>query len=172
MHYVNWKLRFKSDISKSSNESIFHKLFYNVFITFCFSSHIWKYLKIYQLNIIKKIKKPQNKAHERYRNLSKEEKEKSDNMVMNATKIYQKMRNNVEKNIMEWEKMLYYNYKKFWQILLFYKKKYKTFLIFRLWKIIPWNIRNFLRVCFCYFLRLEVLSWTMRIFLKFMFPEV
>ena len=34
------------------------------------------YLKIYQLNIIKKIKKDWKKARERYQNLSKEEKEK------------------------------------------------------------------------------------------------
>ena len=46
----------------------------------------------------------QNKARERYQNLSKEEKEETSNMVMNATIISQKMKNNVEENIMEWEK--------------------------------------------------------------------
>ena len=58
----------------------------------------------------------QKKARERYQNLSKEEKEKSDNMVMNVTKISQKMKKinwlSIEKNIIEWEKMLYYIYKK------------------------------------------------------------
>ena len=35
----------------------------------------------------------QKKARERYQNLSREEKEKSNNMVVNATKISQKMKN-------------------------------------------------------------------------------
>ena len=35
----------------------------------------------------------QEKARERYQNLSKEEKEKSDNMLVNVTKISQKMEN-------------------------------------------------------------------------------
>ena len=47
----------------------------------------------------------QKKGHERYQNLSKEEKEKSDNMVVNNTKIYLKMKNktllSVEKNIIK-----------------------------------------------------------------------
>ena len=34
----------------------------------------------------------QKKAHERYQNLSKDEKEKSNNMVVNVTKISQKMK--------------------------------------------------------------------------------
>ena len=39
---------------------------------------------IYQLNSIKKIKKNcKKKSHERYQNLSKEEREKADNMVVN-----------------------------------------------------------------------------------------
>ena len=37
--------------------------------------------------------KLQKKAHERYQNLSKEEKEKRDNMAMNNTKIYLKKKN-------------------------------------------------------------------------------
>ena len=45
----------------------------------------------------------QKKAPERYQNLSKEEKEKSDIMVASVTKISQKMKNkslqNIEKNI-------------------------------------------------------------------------
>ena len=60
------KLRFKSDILKSSNKSILYKCFYN----------IRKCLKIYQLNAIKKIKKDCKKISKRLQNLSKEEKEK------------------------------------------------------------------------------------------------
>ena len=58
----------------------------------------------------------QKKARERYQNLSKEEKEKNDNMVVNVTKISQKRKNKsllgIEKNIIGSEKILYYNYKK------------------------------------------------------------
>ena len=47
----------------------------------------------------------QKKASERYQNLSKEEQEESDNMVMNVTKISQKMKKinwlNIEKNIIK-----------------------------------------------------------------------
>ena len=39
----------------------------------------------------------------------KKKKKKSDNMVVNITKIYQKMKN---KNLLSIEKMPYYNYKK------------------------------------------------------------
>ena len=46
----------------------------------------------------------------RYQNLSKEEKEKNGNMVVNVTKISQKIKNksllSVEKNIIEWKKRL------------------------------------------------------------------
>ena len=45
---------------------------------------------------------------ERYQSLSKEEKEKSNNMAVNVTKIFQKMKNksllSIEKNIIELEK--------------------------------------------------------------------
>ena len=58
----------------------------------------------------------QKKARERYQSLSKEEKEKNDNMVVNVTKISQKRKNKsllgIEKNIIGSEKILYYNYKK------------------------------------------------------------
>ena len=65
-----------------------------------------KCLKIYELNIIKKINKDHKKKdHERYQNRSKEEKEKSNNMAVNVTKISQKMKNksllSIEKNIIE-----------------------------------------------------------------------
>ena len=45
------------------------------FYNFFFFSYIQKCLKLYQLSIIKKIKKDYKKAHERYQNLYKEEKE-------------------------------------------------------------------------------------------------
>ena len=52
----------------------------------------------------------------RYQSLSKEQKEKSDNMVMNDTKAYQKMRNksllSIEKIMIKRKKTPYYNYKK------------------------------------------------------------
>ena len=58
----------------------------------------------------------QKKACEKYQNLSKEEKEKKDNIVVNVTKISQKMKktnwSSIEKNIIEREKTRYYNYKK------------------------------------------------------------
>ena len=51
-------------------------------------------------------------------------------MVVNVTKISQKIKNksllSKENNIIEREKSLYYNYK----ILLLYKEKYKIFFIF------------------------------------------
>ena len=50
----------------------------------------------------------QEKAHERYQNLSKEEKKKNDNMVVNVIKVSQEMKNksllSIEKNIIEREK--------------------------------------------------------------------
>ena len=67
--------------------------------------------KYYQNN----KEKLQKKARERYQSPSKEEKEKTDSMVVNDTKVYQNMKNKslltVEKNI-KWENMPYYNYKK------------------------------------------------------------
>ena len=64
------KLNFKSDIFRSSNKFIFHKFLYNFFICI-------KVSKLYQLNIIKNIKKDcKKKACEKCQNLSKEEKEK------------------------------------------------------------------------------------------------
>ena len=69
------KLKFKNGIFKSSNKSVF----INFFITFLIIifSYIQQCLKLYQLNIIKKIKEYyKKKTWKRYKNLSKEEKEK------------------------------------------------------------------------------------------------
>ena len=92
---------------------------YNFCIIFfiVFFSYVQKCLKLYQLFIIKKIKKDYTKKTcERYQNLFKEEKEKKQQY---GHELYKKLsedekQNLIEytKNIMEWEKMLYYNYKK------------------------------------------------------------
>ena len=76
-------------------------------------SYIWKCLKIYQLNIIKKIKK--EKACERYQNLSRKEKEEKwqyGERYKNCSKDEKNKLVSKEKNIIEWEKTLYHNYKK------------------------------------------------------------
>ena len=104
MNYVN--------IPKSKSKSKFLSLsinsfFINYFIIF-FYNFFFIYIKksknlsakYYQEN-----KKDYKKAHEKYQNLSKEEKEKNGSMVMNFTKISQKMKNksllSIEKNIIE-----------------------------------------------------------------------
>ena len=75
------KLKFKSDILKSSNKFFFHRFFYKLFI------YIYKCLKIYQLNIIKKIKKDnKKKLVEDIKIFLKKKKEKSDNMIQNQKK--------------------------------------------------------------------------------------
>ena len=48
--------------------------------------------KYYQENTAKEKERLQKEAYKRYHNDSKEEREKSDNMVVNATKIYQEMK--------------------------------------------------------------------------------
>ena len=57
----------------------------------------------------------------------KKEKKTSDNMVLNNTKVYQKVKNEsllvIEKKIMKWAKTTYYNCKK----LLFFSKNNKVF---------------------------------------------
>ena len=70
-------------------------------------------------------------------------KKKSNNLVMEVTKISQKIKNksllSIGKNIMEWERMLYYNYRKvFLKVFLkkyFFRKYRKVFLKknFHLW---------------------------------------
>ena len=72
-------------------------------------------MKIRQPNLIKTIKKNTEKAIKRYQSLFKEEKEKSNNIVMNNSKICQKMKNkgllSIEKNIVNLEKAANYSYK-------------------------------------------------------------
>ena len=93
------------------NFYFFYWFFYKTFCT-C----IKKIQQIHQLNIIKVIKKHYKKARERYQRLSKEEKGKRNNIVVNDTKIYQKWKNKIcfiftqhdllclENNIVKWEK--------------------------------------------------------------------
>ena len=92
------KLKFKSNVLKSV--IIFFIIFFDIYI------YIYKCLKMYQLNIIKKIKKDVKKKTdgERYQNFSKErKKQKGNNMVVNATKTSQTMNNksllSIEKSI-------------------------------------------------------------------------
>ena len=56
------------------NKFIFCNFFLQIFV-YNFSIYVKKCLKIYQLNIIKKIKED-SKARERFQNLSREEKDK------------------------------------------------------------------------------------------------
>ena len=107
MNYVNYN-KFKSNILKCSNKSIFHKFFGNFFFFIYVKISENLSAKCYQEN----KRRLQKRARERYQNLSKEEKEKSYNMVLNVTEISQKMKNksllSIEKNIIQCEKMLYY----------------------------------------------------------------
>ena len=70
------KLKFKSDIFKLSHKSVFYIFFYISFVINFF--HAYKnVLKIYQLNIVKKIKNEYKRRYQNleiYQNLSKEEK--------------------------------------------------------------------------------------------------
>ena len=75
----------------------------------------YKYVFIYiKVSKFLSAKKTAKKVFERHQNLSKEEKEKSNNMVVNVTKISQRVKNksllSIEKNIIEWEKMGKCNY--------------------------------------------------------------
>ena len=72
--------------------------------------------KIHQLNIIKITKKDYGKKIGKdIKVFLNEKSKKSNNMVLNDTKIYQKMKNksvlSIETNIINREKMSYYNYK-------------------------------------------------------------
>ena len=62
------------------------------------------------------MKKDYKRKPRKVPNPSKQERTKTNNMVVNTTKMSQKMKNkcllSTEKNIIEWEKMFYYNYKK------------------------------------------------------------
>ena len=85
------KLKSKSDIFEYSNKSLFYFFFYFFYYFFFFIYiKISKKLlaKYYQRN----IERLQKKVIEICKNLSKEEKQKSNNMVVNITKIAPKMK--------------------------------------------------------------------------------
>ena len=70
-----------------------------------------KFPRIYQENIVKKIKKDYKKACERFQNIFKEEKGKKNiNIAINVTKIFQKLKNKsflgTKKNIIKWDTLL------------------------------------------------------------------
>ena len=74
-------------------------------------------------------------------------------MVVNVTKISQRMKNkgmlSIEKNIIEWKKTLYYNYKKvfsFGKFYFFIRKSISNFFLLRL--CLKRNARNFWFSCF------------------------
>ena len=74
------------------------------------SKTLWaKYYQENQERLLKKVVKD-------IKNFFKKKKKKCSNMVVNVTKISQKKKNspllNIEKSIIEWEKIPHYNYKK------------------------------------------------------------
>ena len=76
----------------------------------------------------------------------KKKKKKSNNMFLNVTKISQKMKTiswlSIEKNIIEWEKPPYYNYKKVFQfrkLWFFFRNSMRNFVLCLCLKI---NLRN------------------------------
>ena len=79
------KLDFKSDIFKTSHKSIF----YNFFLYFFF---IYIYKNVLSAKYYQENKGKLQKKLMKYQNLSNKEKEKNDNMVVNITKIFQKMK--------------------------------------------------------------------------------
>ena len=79
------KLDFKSDIFKTSHKSIF----YNFFLYFFF---IYIYKNVLSAKYYQENKEKLQKKLMKYQNLSNKEKEKNDNMVVNITKIFQKMK--------------------------------------------------------------------------------
>ena len=86
--------KFKSEILKS----IYSYTFFS-----CVSINMSR-IKLYQQNIIKKIKKDyKKKLLENIKIYLKKKKKKSDNMVVNVTKIFQKMKH---KSLLSTEKIL------------------------------------------------------------------
>ena len=100
----------------------------------------------FTVNCTKKTKKPQLiKDIKVFLNKRKKRNKSSNNMVMSITKIPQMMRKinslSIGKNVLEWEKKLYNNYKIIYKILLPCKEKYEKLFSFALmfWR----NVRDF-----------------------------
>ena len=99
MNYVNQtKLKFKSNIIKSSNKSILFIIFFVYVKIFIKLS-----AKYYQEN----KERLQKKLVKDIKTFLKKKRGKSNIMVVNVSEIYQKMKN---KSL--FKQMLYYNYKK------------------------------------------------------------
>ena len=103
--WIITKFKFKSAILKSSNKSIL----YNYLLLKMFKNLSAKY---YQEN----KERLQEKACERYQNLSKEKKEKKrqygHDHYKNCLQVEKQKLVEYKKNIIEWEKMFYYYYNK------------------------------------------------------------
>ena len=82
------KLDFKSDIFKTSHKSIF----YNFFLYFFFHIFIYIYKNVLSAKYYQENKEKLQKKLMKFQNLSNKEEEKNDNMVVNITKIFQKMK--------------------------------------------------------------------------------
>ena len=138
------KLKIKREIFKSSNKFIFYKPFYNFFHIYIFFIYIDKCLRIYQLNIINKIKED----FQDIKIFLTRKKEKSHDIVVSVTKISQKIKKinllNIEKNIIEPEKIL----KTFFNLLLYkgkYKKLFSFLLMFKNFSLNRKNVKRNIR---------------------------
>ena len=113
--------------------------------------YVWKCLKLYQSNIIKKIKKDYlKKSRKRYQNLSKEEKEKKwqygRERCKNLSEDEKQKLVEYRKNIIEWEKSNHFEILKVCieidkKLQIYFKKliltkKVKNFILKKLWKIL------------------------------------
>ena len=108
------------------------------------------------LIIIKKINKDyEKKPVKDIKIFLEKKKKKSDSMVVNVTKIFQEMKNkslsSIEKDITEWEKGLYYGYKKvfsFRKLAPLWEKLFSFVLIFEKFSLSKQRVWNFWLSCF------------------------
>ena len=103
------KLDFKSDIFKTSHKSIF----YNFFLYFFFHIFIYIYKNVLSAKYYQENKEKLQKKLMKYQNLSNKEKEKMTIWSWTLQKSFRRWKKNLLSiDIIEWEKTLYYNYKK------------------------------------------------------------
>ena len=125
----------------------FFLFFYEVFDNFFFFFHVYKMSKNLSAKYYQENKERlQKKSREKYQSLSKEEKKKADNMVVNVTKISHKLK---KKKLVKYRKNYYriflLKYKNFLKhvarefYILKYKKLFKSgfFLLFECRKLLP-----------------------------------
>ena len=83
---------------------------FHSFLVFLFHLYIYKCLKLYQLYIIKKIKKYYNKKRIKdTKSFLIKKKKKSNNIIENVKNIYQEEKQSllsIKKNLAEWKKFL------------------------------------------------------------------